>query len=252
MSVFPYSDPIDVGRLFELEEALELSAAEVIELLGSYVSAARERRLEEVLANRTFGVVSVMEGIYDMGNLAAVLRSAEAMGYQEAHLIDTQPRKKTSRRITQGADKWVDLHQWESAKECVHALKGRGYKICVTHLEAAKPIQEIDFTEPTALVLGNEHAGATEEMVALSDERCIIPMMGFVESFNISVAAALSMYEATSQRLRAFGRQGDLSESERAILKAHYMMRAVGNGPQLLPALVRRARVSVRPEKKTR
>jgi tRNA (guanosine-2'-O-)-methyltransferase len=238
--VFPYEDPIDVAELLELDEPLELSAQEIKELLGPQVSEDRRERIAAVVGERTYGVIPVMEGLYDLGNVAAVLRSAEAMGYQEVHFIDTQEGQKTSRRVTQGADKWVDLNQWESTTECVQALKDRGYKICVTHLEAAKPLREIDFTVPTALVFGNEQKGVSEEMVELADERCIIPMLGFVESFNISVAAALSLYEAMGQRIEKFGAQGDLSPEEQEILEAHFLIRAVKTAPLLLPGLVRR------------
>lgn len=239
--IFPYSDPVDLSVLLDLEEELILPASEISDLLESHISEERLETIENVIKGRTFGVVPVMEGLYDKGNLAAVLRSAEAMGYQEAHFIDTQEGQKTSRRVTQGADKWVDLHRWDSTRDCVEALKERGYKICVTHLEAARPIEEIDFTVPTALVFGNEQLGATDEMVELADERCIIPMLGFVESFNISVAAALSLYEAKGQRIEAFGQQGDLTEEEQEILRAHYRIRAVKNGAQLLPPLYRRS-----------
>ena len=243
--MFPYEDPIDVAELLELEEPLKLKAREIKELLGPQVSEDRREKIAAVAKERTYGVIPVLEGIYDRGNLAAVLRSAEAMGYQEVHFIDTQEGHKTSRRVTQGADKWVDLKQWENPGECIKELKKRGYKICVTHLEAAKPLREIDFTEPTALVFGNELEGVSEEMVGLADERCIIPMLGFVESYNISVAAALALYEAMGQRVEKYGAQGDLSPEELEILEAHFLIRALKTADLLLPALVRRGRGSV-------
>ena len=238
--VFPHKDPIDVGSFLGLGESLEISAARIKELLTPYLTEERRERIRAVVSERTYTVVPVMEGIHDLGNVAAVLRSAEGLGFQEAHIIDTQPKHKTSRRITQGADKWLDVHRWDQPGRCISALKDRGYAICVTHLEAAVPIEEIDFTQPTAVVFGNELDGVTEEMVESADMRCIIPIRGFVQSYNISVAAALALYEARRQRVDALGGQGDLSPEEREILEAYDYIRAVSSAKQLLPEVWRR------------
>ena len=240
--MFPLEDPIDLGEHFEdVEGEVKLSAAVVRELLGPYLTEERREKIADVIARRTYQVVPVMEGLHDLGNVAAVLRSAEALGFQEAHVIDTKPTHKMSKRITRGAEKWLDVVEWDSTRACVEALKERGYKICVTHLEAARPVEEIDFTRPTAVVLGSEMEGITDEMLALADERCIIPMSGFVQSFNISVAAALIFYEASRQRRQKFGEFGDLSAEEQGIMRAHWYMRSVPRGHLLVQELWRRA-----------
>lgn len=238
--MFPHTDPIDLTELLHLDEPLVLSAAEIVDLLGPQLRERRKERIDEVICERTFCVVPVMDGVYDLGNVAAVLRSAEGMGYQEAHFIDTQPDHKPAQRITQGADKWLDLHRWREPSRCVKALKERGYLIAATHLDADVELEEMDFTKPTALVFGNEHDGVSQEVLEQADLRCVIPLRGFIQSFNISVAAAIALYEALKQRIEVLGSQGDLDEEQREILRALFYVRASNQPGRLIPRLWRR------------
>lgn len=210
---------------------------EIVALLTPFISAERLARIEQVIAGRTYTVAPIVEGLIDMGNVSAVMRSAEALGYQDFHLITGGARFKRSTRTSQGADKWLDVHLWATARDCVAHLKAQGYSIVVTHLDdTAVPIGEIDFTHKTALVFGNERDGVSPEMLALSDRRCVIPMSGFVQSFNISVAAAVSLYHASRDRLARQGHHGDLTDEARARLRAAYCMRSVRRARQVLAA----------------
>ena len=238
--MFPYRDPIDVGELLNLDDELVLSASEIVDLLRGQISANRRQRIDSVVAERTYSVVPVMEGLHDLGNVAAVLRSAEGLGYQAAHVIDTQSSHKTSQRITQGADKWMDVVRWRQTASCVAHLREGGYRIVVTHLDAEMTLEEVDFTQPTALVFGNELEGVSARMLQQADGRCVIPIHGFVQSFNISVAAALSLYEAMRQRVDRLGAQGDLQPSQQEILRAHFYIRAANQPERLLPLLWKR------------
>lgn len=240
MTVFPYRDPIDVAALLDLDQPLELSARQIVELLDDQLTERRKRRIDEVVAGRTFSVVPVMEGLHDLGNVAAVLRSAEGLGYQAAHVIDTQPEHKTSARITQGADKWMDVTRWDATMPCVDALRADGYRIVATDLETNRMLSEVDFTAPTALIFGNEMEGVSQKMLDEADLRCKIPINGFVQSFNISVAAALSLYEAMRQRVNRRGRHGDLEPEQREILRAHFFIRATRRPERLIPSLWKR------------
>ncbi len=240
--MFPYEEPLNLGEFYNLEEPLWVTAAQLRGLMEPYLTEERQEKIAEVIRGRTYQVVTVMEGLHDLGNVAAVLRSAEALGFQEAHVIDTQPKHKVSNRITQGADKWLDVHHWRDRLACVEELKRRGYSICVTHLEESRPVEEVDFTKPTALVLGNEMDGVTDEMVELADQRCVIPMGGFVESFNISVAAALILYEAARQRRERLGGVGDLTEEQQRVLEALWYVRSVPKGDRLVQELWRRSK----------
>ncbi len=240
MRGFKYVDPIDLGARLHLDEELYIGAGDLTELLRDQLTEQRRAKIEAVLDERTLTVIPVMDGIYDRGNTSAVLRSAEGMGYQEAHIIDTQPDYKTSRRVTQGADKWVDVHRWRSPKDCVLSLQERGYEVVATDLDADVDLEAIDFTSPTALVFGNERDGVSPEVLETCDRRCIIPIQGFVQSYNISVAAALSLYEALRQRRQKLGRQGDLTPEERRLIRAHYYLRSVTRPRRLVPSLWRR------------
>jgi tRNA (guanosine-2'-O-)-methyltransferase len=216
---FPYTDEIALGDR-------TVHCDDVNRIMGAHLSDRRRASIERVLGMRTFSIATVCDNVYDVGNIAAVMRSAEAMGIQPFHIIRRQDEVKTSKRITAGADKWLDIHTWEGPQGCVEHLRARGYKLVVTQLaEDCVPIGEVDFTEPTALVFGNEHSGVSPDLLEQADARCVIPMRGFAESFNISVAAALAFYHVASAR-DAAGGHGDLSAREQDMLRAQLYMRA--------------------------
>lgn len=209
----------------------------VVNRLQQYVSERRLERIEAVLNGRTNTVVPVIEGLSNTGNVSAVMRSAEAMGFHQFHIIENNSHFKHSERTSKGAEKWLMVHQWNTPEECVSHLRAHNYKIVVTHLDdTAVPIQDIDFTQPTALVFGNEKDGASPAMLEQADQRCIIPIHGFVESYNISVAAALGFYHACQDRIKRQGFHGDLTEEEKTQLRAAYYRRTVRQAERILEA----------------
>jgi tRNA (guanosine-2'-O-)-methyltransferase len=230
---FSHAEPITVGNH-------ELSAERLIELLEPRLTERRRERIDQVVAKRTYEIACVFDGPYDMGNVSAVLRSCEGLGVQPVHLIETQENFKESNRVTQGAQKWLDIERWNEPTACVDALKSRGYRVCATHLEASRPLAEIDFTEPTALVMGNESQGVSDEVLDAADLRCIIPMAGFTQSYNISVAAALTLYHVRRWRIDHLGREGDLGDRERQILRAHFYLRGVDRAEDYICELLDR------------
>ena len=216
---------------------MEWSPDYVIEHLQQYVSENRIARIEEVISKRTNTVVPVIEGLSNTGNISAVMRSAEAMGFHQFHIIENNTHFKHSERTSKGAEKWLFVHKWNTPQVCVSHLHEQQYNVVVTHLDdTAVPIHDIDFSKPTALVFGNEKDGASEEMVALADQRCMIPMNGFVESFNISVAAAIGFYHAYLDRLKRLGVHGDLNEVDKKRLRAEYYRRTVRQAERILQA----------------
>lgn len=220
----------------------DLTAQKVLELLSPFLTTERQERIRLAVDGRTCDVVPVLENIYDRGNVSAVLRSAEAMGFQCAHVIELGEKFKSANRVTQGADKWLDVKKWKSTSECTTELKRLGYKILATHLDArAKPIAEMDFTRPTAIVFGNEKDGISKEMIEQADQTIIIPMAGFVQSFNISVAAAIAFYHAQRERQSKLGRSGNLTEVERQILCADFSLRSSQNPDRLIAELLERS-----------
>lgn len=210
------------------------TAQQVREKLSSMITPERQARIASVVAGRTYTVVSVLEDIYDRGNISAVMRSSEAMGFQAVHVIEKHERFKAANRVTQGADKWLDVHKWKQTEACFRALKQQGYHICVTSLDASTPIDELRFDEPCAIVLGNEKDGVSPEALALADARIRIPMHGFVQSFNISVAGALIFYHIYQWRKHHLGANGDLTPDDRIILEAIFYLRSVTNAEEIL------------------
>ncbi len=231
---FPHGETLTIGEH-------ELTPAEVVEMLEPRLTERRRARIDEVVARRTCEIACVFDGPYDMGNVAAVLRTAEGLGIQPIHIIDTQPKAMAAKtRVSQGAEKWLDVQRWRDPAATMRHLKERGYQICATHLEASRPLAEIDFTQPTALVMGNEHSGVSPQTLEAADIRCIIPMAGFSQSYNISVAAALTLYHVRRWRIDHLGREGELGERERDILRAHFYLRAVDRAQAYLEELLER------------
>ncbi|MCX8064997.1 MAG: RNA methyltransferase [Candidatus Hydrogenedentes bacterium] len=226
-TVFPHKEPIKVGDLL-------LSSEEIISGLCNWITEERKQRIESVINNRTYTVVTVLDGLYDIGNVNAVIRTSESLGFQCVHIVETCAKYKTANRITQGAEKWLDILRWKSAEECLNWLRERGYRICATAFENAKPIDQVNFLIPTAIVLGNEHSGVSSIMTTHADERVIIPMYGFTKSFNISVAGGIILYHAVMHRISHLGKNGDLTPDERKILKALFYLKSVGSPEKIL------------------
>lgn len=225
---------------FELNKGLKVHYDLVLKHIGPLLTEERRKKIDRVADARNFSTAVVLEGIYDRGNISAVMRSAEGLGFANFHVIETGEKFKEANRVTQGADKWVETKKWKTTKACIESLKSQGHKIVVTSLEASKPIHEVDFTVPTALVLGNEKDGITKEMFELSDERIILPMTGFVQSFNISVAGALSLYHIHHERFLKLGGNGDLTAEQKQILKAAYYLRTLDSADKILEEMFAR------------
>lgn len=234
------SAPEVASRWFTLPSEIEVAGAtwqpeEIIEILGPHISGLRRATVDAVADGRSFGIATVVDGLYDRGNTSAVMRTAEGLGFAPFHLIETQKRFKKANRVTQGTDKWLEIERWDESRSCAERLKSQGYRIVTTHLEAAVPIHEVDFSVPTAIVLGNEREGVSEAMLEHADQNVIIPMSGFAQSFNISVAAAICLYHVRLARDRA-GMATDLTVEQLRRVRAEYYLRSVGAAPTILAA----------------
>jgi tRNA (guanosine-2'-O-)-methyltransferase len=189
----------------------------------------RKARIDAVVANRTRTLTVVMEAFCDPQNVNAVLRTCEAFGIQELHAIEgvMKPYDR-NKKISQNADKWLDVRRWRSTRECLEHLRGEGFAIYATHLdEGTRPLGELSFAGKVALVFGNEHRGVSDEARALADASYAIPMRGFVQSLNVSVAAAISIAKAVERREFERGRHGDLAEDEARALRERFYLLAV-------------------------
>jgi len=166
----------------------------------------RRERLMGVLNKRQPDLTVVLENVQDPHNISAVMRTCDAVGIQEIYVLNNKiPRhKKWGARSSSSAAKWLTVHQFSDAAECMAALRKKYDKIMTTHLAAdAVSLYDINFTGSVALVFGNEHSGVSEEVRALADGNFIIPQMGIIRSLNISVACAVSIYEALRQKTNA-------------------------------------------------
>lgn len=228
--MFPLTDS------FNYAKGKNATAAQVMEHVFPLLTPERQKKILQVTKERCFDITVCLEGIYDRGNTSAVMRTGEGLGFANFHVIETFDKFKESNRVTQGADKWVEVKKWKSSAEAIKYFKDNKIRICVTSLEASKPIHEIDFTTPLALVLGNEKSGISQEMLEAADERVIIPMPGFVQSFNISVAGALSLYQIYLNRLQKLGRNADVTPEQIELLNAQYALNTLDSGVDILKA----------------
>lgn len=229
--MFPLGPEINL-----LDGQLKVSPQDVMTHIFPLLTLDRQKKIISVAQERCFDISIVLESIYDRGNISAVMRTAEGLGFANFHIIETFEKFKEANRVTQGADKWVETKKWKSTQDFIKFAKTNNIRICVTSLEAAKPLHEVDFSTPLALVLGNEKSGISKEMFEAADERVIIPMPGFVQSFNISVAGALSLYQIYQDRLRRLGKVSDVTLEQIEILKAHYALRTLDSAEAILKA----------------
>ncbi len=168
-------------------------------------SERRQEKLLAVLSHRQPDLTIVMENIHDPHNVSAMFRSADAVGIAQVQLLYTKEQfPKIGKKSSSSANKWVERRKFPSVKECYAQLRSEGFFILATRLdERARPIYSFDLSVPTALVFGNEHAGVSDEAAALADATAMIPMMGMIQSLNVSVACGVCLFEALRQRLQA-------------------------------------------------
>lgn len=200
----------------------------ICEVLSPFISEERKQKMEAIMAQRTRTVTLVLESLYDPHNHAACLRSCEALGVQDVHFITPQTALNPNSKVTQGAHQWLDIRVHDSVTTCLSGLKKKGYQIAAGALAPnAVSLLDLDFSKPIALAFGNEHAGLSPEFLAQSDVVFQIPMLGFVQSFNVSVSVAISLFHAMTWRLRNLPQHGDLTEAEKQVIREKWYYQSV-------------------------
>jgi tRNA (guanosine-2'-O-)-methyltransferase len=204
---------------------------ELIQYLSAFVTEARLKRFEEVLVNRTRHIAIGLENIYQAHNASAVLRSCDCFGIQDVHIIENQNKYSFNPDVSLGSEKWLTLSRYnngdKSLDDCIDSLKEKGFKIAVTSLHKdSYTVENVPISNKTALFFGTEMRGATPELESKADMFVKIPMLGFTESFNISVAAALSMY-VISSRLRKEGIKWELNDSDKEELRLQWLRNTI-------------------------
>ena len=195
----------------------------MIEALGPHLGDERRDKIDRVAAARLGGLVVVLENLHDPHNGAAALRSCEAIGVGQVHVVGAS--FSFSERVTQGCDKWLDVVRDETIERCAADLKARGFKLYAAVPGAATSLEALDALTPAAFLIGNERDGLTAAARAACDVEFTIPMRGFSQSVNLSVATALCVYTHAERRRRALGRAGDLDGDALDALRADYYRR---------------------------
>ncbi len=172
-------------------------------LRGSLVRPRRINRMVSVSERRLISVTLVLENVHDNHNVSAMIRSAEGFGLNDIHIVEEPVPYQVNRAILKGADRWVNIHRHERVIDCLSTLKDQGYKIAVADVgPGCVELGELPVDAPLALVMGSERDGLSMMAKDMADMRFMIPMAGFTESFNVSVSAAISLYDITMRRRR--------------------------------------------------
>jgi tRNA (guanosine-2'-O-)-methyltransferase len=198
------------------------------------MEARREARIREVALRRQHDLAVVLENVHDPHNISAVLRSCDAVGVREIFVLFTderlqdQKKLKLGKKTSGGAVKWVNVHYFTEPDACFERLRPAYTHILATHLESdAQSIYQTDLARPTALVFGNEHDGLSREALSYCTGNIRIPQMGMVRSLNISVACAVTLFEALRQRdtLGFYGDRNPASPEQHQALIREYLAR---------------------------
>jgi tRNA (guanosine-2'-O-)-methyltransferase len=182
--------------------------------LEGFITENRKQRFLDVLANRTNHFTIALEDVYQLHNTSAVMRSCEVFGIQNLHVVEQRYGADIDKQIAMGAEKWVDITKYDNMSSCLTELKKQGYQIIATtpHNDSCM-LDEFDVTKKSAIFFGTEIDGLSEEVMQQADGFIKIPMVGFTESLNISVSAALVIQDITN-RLRQSDIKWQLNDHE--------------------------------------
>ncbi len=200
---------------------------DLLAYLEEFITENRKNGFERVLANRTNHLTIAMEDVYQLHNTSAVMRSCEVFGIQQLHVIEERFGKRIDKEIALGAEKWVDINRHASVQDCIDNLKASGYQIIATtpHNDSCM-LDEFDITKKSALFFGTEKLGLSKEVMEQADSFLKIPMVGFTESLNISVSAAIVIQDLTN-RLRKSGINWKLTEEEKLDKKIDWTRKSI-------------------------
>lgn len=200
---------------------------QLLEYLENIISPERKERFIDILENRTNFITVAIEDVFQMHNTSAVVRSCDAFGVQTAHLIESKYSERLDKNIAMGAEQWVDTPRYATTAECVDALREKGYKIIATspHTDSFL-LDDFVIDEKIALFFGTERSGLSEEVLDKADGYVKVPMVGFSESLNISVSAAVILQDLTV-KLKKTNFQWQLSEDEKLRIRLDWTKKSI-------------------------
>ncbi|WP_454986747.1 TrmH family RNA methyltransferase [Capnocytophaga bilenii] len=187
----------------------------LLDYLQNFITEERKQRFSEIISQRTNHFTVAMEDVFQMHNTSAVVRTCEVFGVQQAHSIEGRYGKRLDEKIAMGAQKWVDVFRYDDTQKCIDTLREKGYQIVATtpHKDAYL-LNDFDISKKSAFFFGTEKEGLSEKVLAQADTYLKIPMVGFTESLNISVAVAIVLQQLTD-KLRRSNIKWQLTDEER-------------------------------------
>ncbi len=211
---------------------------DLLKHLQTIITENRKLTFEKVLENRTRHFTVVLEDIYQKHNTSAVVRSCDIFGIQDIHIIENKYNSYVSNQVAKGAQKWIDFHEYNTEEyntdNCIDSLRNNGYQlIATTPHEDSSMLKDFDVTKKTAFIFGVEKAGVSDKMMEEADGYLKIPMVGFTESLNVSVAAAIILNDLTT-RLRDSNVNWQLSEDEKNEKRLDWCTKTINNVDQII------------------
>lgn len=187
---------------------------ELFNYLESYLTEERKQRFLEVLQYRTKHITIAIEDVFQMHNTSAIIRSCDVFGVQEVHVVEDRFAKRLDKNIAMGAEKWVDVHRYQNTMDCISQLKQQGYRIIATTPHDNSTLLPDFYPEQkSAIFFGTEKEGLSNEVMKQADGFLKVPMVGFSESLNVSVAAAIIIQDL-AHKVRASDVDWQLTEAE--------------------------------------
>lgn len=193
------------------------------DVLEQLVSERRQRKIDSVLHNRVVSITTVFEDLYDPHNVSAGLRTCDAYGLADAHVITDQHAYQLHGDVAASAEQWLNVHRYNSTSACVEKLRADGFQIWVSDLAATRTLAELPVDGEIALVVGSEKDGITQQMRDAADQLYVLPMHGMVQSFNVSVALAISLQTIVPARRTQLGGSGDMPPSRQWELRRKWL-----------------------------
>ncbi len=207
---------------------------ETFDYLKQFLTDERLSKIEHFSQESSDFVLPVMEDVYQFRNAAAIVRSVEACGFHHVVALEEENVFNPNLKVTKGAETWVKVEKMPNNLDSLKEIKNRGYKILAVSPENnATMLPDYEVKEPIALVFGTELEGVSDEILEFADETLAIPMYGFTKSFNVSVAAAICMYEL-KQKLMKSGIEYQLSDQKLLELKIRWAKNSIRSGEELL------------------
>lgn len=207
---------------------------QIFEYLQQFLSDERLQKINHFAPESSDFVLPVIEDVYQFRNAAAIVRSVEACGFHKIVAMESQNKFNPNLRVTKGAETWLEVERLPHSLDSIELIKNRGYKIIAVSPEKnATLLPDFQITEPVALVFGTEAEGVTDEILNFAEETLAIPMYGFTRSFNVSVAAAICVYEL-KQKLMRSNLDYKLSEEKLWKMKVRWAVNSIKSGEQIL------------------